>query len=112
MLAAYLYRAYQFRKKDPVKQILDEAPAATCAAYQTELKRLRDFSVTSRLTVPFIPGPVIFVIGFLIPELGLVKAVWLTTALIASPFLVAIPLLRRKQRILKCEIDSLDALMK
>ena len=85
---------------------------STCAAYQSELKRLRDFSLISILMVPFIPGPAVFVIGFLVPELGLLKAVGLTTVLIASPFLLAIPLLRRKRQMLEREIDSLEALMR
>jgi hypothetical protein len=49
--------------------------------------------------------------GFLVPELGLLKAAGLTTALIVSPFALAIPLLRRKRQALQREIDSLDALM-
>ena len=110
-LAAYLYCAYQFRKRGPVRTVLADPPATTCAAYQAELKRLRDFSLISTLMVPFIPGPAVFVMGFLVPELGLLKAVALTTALIASPFVLAIPLLRRKRQSLDREIDSLDALM-
>ncbi|MGA7415191.1 MAG: hypothetical protein WBW33_32265 [Bryobacteraceae bacterium] len=111
-LAAYLYCGYQFRKNGPVKRLLADAPAATCAAYQSELKRLRDFSLISTLLLPFIPGPALFVMGFLVPQFGLVKAVSLTAALIASPFLLAIPLLRRKRQVLESEIDALDALMR
>lgn len=111
-LAAYLYCAYQFRKRGPVKRVLADPPAATCAAYQAELKRLRDFSLISTLMVPFIPGPAVFMMGFLIPEQGLLKAVGLTTAVILPPFVLAVPLLRQRRRTLQREIDSLDALMK
>lgn len=111
-LAAYLYCAYQFRQKGPVRRVLADPPAATCAAYQAELKRMRDFPLISTLMVPFIPGPAVFVISFLVPELGLLKAAGLTTALIVSPFGLAIPLLRRKRQALQREIDSLDALMR
>jgi len=111
-LAGYLYCAYQFRKKGAVKRVLTEVPAATCAAYKAELQRLRDFSFISNLMVPFIPGPAVFLMGFLVPETGALKAVGLTTALIASPFVLAIPLVRRKRHILESEIRSLDALMK
>jgi hypothetical protein len=111
-LAAYVFCAYQFRKKGAVKRILAEVPAATCAAYKAELRRLRDFSFVTNLMVPFIPGPAVFLMGFLIPEIGVLKAVGLTTALIASPFVVAVPLVRRKRQVLESEIRSLDALMR
>ena len=111
-LAAYLYCACQFRKKGAVKRVLGEVPAATCAAYKAELQRLRDFSFISNLMVPFIPGPAVFLMGFLVPEMGAVKAVGLTTALIAPPFVLAIPLVRRKRQVLEGEIRSLDALMR
>ena len=111
-LTAYLYSAYQFRRKGPVKRVLAEAPAATCSAYKAELQRLRDFPLISNLMVPFIPGPAVFVMGFLIPEIGVSKAVVLTTALIASPLVLAIPLVRRRRHMLESEIRSLDALMK
>jgi len=111
-LAAYLYCAYQFRKKGAVKRVLAKVPAATCAAYKEELQRLRDFSFISNLMAPFIPGPAVFLMGFLVPEIGALKAVGLTSALIASPFVLAIPLIRRKRHMLEGEIRSLDALMK
>ena len=111
-LAAYLYCAYQFRKRGPVRTVLADPPAATGAAYQAELKRLRDFPLISMLVVPFIPGPAVLVMGFLVPELGLLKAIGLTTALIVSPFALAIPLLRRRRQALEREMDALDALMR
>jgi hypothetical protein len=109
-LVAYLYCAYQFSKKGPVNELLAQAPAATISAYRSELERLRDFSFISKLMVPFVPGPAVFVLGFLVPSLGLLKAVGLTAALIASPFIVAIPLAHRSRLVLENEIRSLDAL--
>ncbi len=107
-LAAYLYC---FRKRGALKRILAEAPAATCAAYRAELQRLRDFDIIWNLIAPFAPGTALFVIGFLIPQIGIVKAVGLTAVFIASPSAVTIPLIRRKRRKLESEIRSLDALM-
>lgn len=111
-LAAYLYCAYQFRKRGPVRNVLSDPPATTCAAHQAELKRLRGFSLIKTLMVPFIPGPAVFLMGFLVPEQGLLKAVALTAAVIVSPFVLAIPLLRRQRRTLQSEIDALDTLMR
>src|ERR1022692_3720512 len=56
--------------------------------------------------------PAVLVMGFLVPELGLLKAIGLTTALIVSPFALAIPLLRRRRQALEREMDALDALMR
>jgi hypothetical protein len=50
--------------------------------------------------------------GFLIPEMGVLKAVGLTAGVIASPFVLSIPLLRRRRHMLDREIHSLDALMR
>ena len=110
-LAAYLYCAYQW-KKTPAKHGPGEVPAATVAAYKTQLQRLRDFSFVSNLMAPFLPGPAVFLLGFLLPEFGIVKAVALVSAMIVSPFIVAIPLMRRKRQMLDREIRSLDALVR
>jgi len=111
-LAAYLYCAYAFRKRGFLGKVLADPPAATCVAYQEELKRLRDYPLVSKLMAPFIPGPAVFVMGFLAPEQGLLKAIVVTTALIVSPFALAIPLIRRKRLALEREIEALDALMR
>jgi len=111
-LAAYVYCAYQFRKRGPLRTVLADAPAATCAAYQAELKRLRDFDWIATIMAPFIPGPAVFMMGFLVPELGMLRASGLTTALIVWPFALAVPLLRRRRRTLQREIEELDALMR
>ena len=111
-LAAYLYCAYQFRKGGPLRTVLADAPAATCAAYQAELKRLRDFDWIATLMTPFIPGPAVFLMGSLVPELGMLKAFGLAAALIVGPFALVIPLNRRRRRTLQLEIEELDALMR
>jgi hypothetical protein len=111
-MAAYLYCAYQLRKRGSLRKALSDPPSATCASYRAELERLRDFSFTRPLMVPFIPGPAVFMRGFLVPELGLWKAVGLMTGVILPPFAMAIPLFRRNRRTLQREIDALDALMR
>jgi len=110
-LAAYVYCAYQFRRNGPVKRLLAQEPATTSAAFKAELERLRDFPLISKLMAPFIPGPAVFVMGFLIPEMGLWKAIGLTALLIASPSILIVPLVRRHRQMLEREIRSLDALM-
>ena len=91
----------------------DGPASATCAAYRAELERQRDFHRTAwrTLIVPFVPGPVIFIMGFLIPEQGAAVAVVITAILIASP-LAGIPVNRWKAQKLQREIDELQALMK
>ena len=113
-LAAYLYCAWQLYKRGPVKKVPSGPPSATCAAYRQELVRHRDFSLSAwrKFMLPFVPGPAVFLMGSLVPEQGLVKAVVLTTALISSPFVFGIPLQRKGARKLQREIDALDALMR
>ena len=111
-LAAYLYCASQFRKRGPLRSLPADPPAATCAGFQAELKRLRDFDWIAMMMAPFIPGPAVFMMGFLVPELGLWRALGVTTALIVSPFALAIPLVRRRRRTLQRDIEELDALMR
>ena len=113
-LAAYLYCGWQLHKRGPARKLPAHPVLATCAAYRQELARHRDFTASLwwKFMLPFVPGPAVFIMGFLIPEQGLVKAVGLTTALILPPFLLAIPLHRQGARKLQREIDALAALMK
>lgn len=113
-LAGYLYCAYQLHRTGPARKVTAGPASATCATYRAELERQRHFCLTAWRTVmlPFVPGPAVFMMGFLVPEQGLVKAVGLTTGLILSPFVLAIPLFRRESRRLQREIDELDGLMK
>ena len=111
-LAAYLWCAYRFWKRDPFRRSADAAAGETCAAYRGLLVRLRDYPFLRSLLVPFVPGPAVFLLGFWVPEFGPAIGVSLTAALIVSPFAAAIPLLRRRRRVLEREIDELDALMR
>lgn len=110
-LAGYAYCAYQLYKRGPARKGLDAA-LATGARYRAELERQRGFCLDAWRTflLPLVPGPAVFVMAFLVPEQGVAKAVGLTTALILSPFVLAIPLLRRKARTLQREIDELDSM--
>jgi len=111
-LAAYLYCLWQLYKRGSVRKVPTDPVSATCAAYRQELVRHRDFSSSAwkQFMLPFVPGPAVFLMGSLVPEQGLVKAVVLTTALIVSPFVFGMPLLKKGARKLQREIDALDAL--
>lgn len=113
-LAGYLYCAYRLRKRGSVESVPSGPPSVTCAAYKTLLERQRDTcsGYWRTLMLPVVPGPAVFVMGFLVPEQGLVRAACLTAALIVSPFVFAVPLLRQRARALQREIDGLDALMR
>ena len=111
-LAGYVYGAYRLRKRG-LPGIVPAGPAsATCAAYRMELARQRDFCLgVGSLLAAFVPGPVVFIMGFVAADLGPLKAVGLATLLVLSPFVVGIPLNRRAARKLQGEIDTLDALI-
>ena len=113
-LAAYLYCAWQLHKRGLAGKAPADSASATCAAYRQELVRHREFtsSLWWKFMLPFVPGPAMFVMAFLVPEQGVVKAMVLTTALILPPFVLKIPLFRRGAQKLQSEIDVLDALMK
>jgi hypothetical protein len=113
-LAGYLYCAYQLYKRGSLGKAPPDAASATGATYRAELGRQRGFCLDAWRTflLPFVPGPAVFIMGFLVPEQGVVKAVVLTAALILSPFVLAVPMLRRKARTLQREIDELDSLMR
>ena len=111
-LAAYLWCAYQFRKRDPFRRPADAVVGQTCAEYRGLLVRLRDYPFLGSFLAPFIPGPALFLLGFWVPEFGPLVGAALTAVLIASPFVAAIPLLQRRRRALAREIGELDALMR
>lgn len=64
------------------------------------------------LSVAFVPGPAVFIMGFLVQDQGVARAAGLTTALVVSIFAFAVPLMRRKARMLQQVIDELDKLMR
>jgi len=113
-LAGYLFGAYQIYKRVRLGKAPPSVVSATGARYRAELGRQRDFCLSAWRTflLPFVPGPAVFIMGFLVPDQGVAKAVGLTTALILSPFVFAVPLMRRKARMLQQEIDELDTLMR
>ncbi len=109
-VAGYLVGAYQLRKRGPARRVPENPAEATCAAYRGELERQREFhlSVFSRLLV-FVPGPVVFIMGFVGADLGTGQAIALATALVLPVFLLGVPLSRREARKLQGEIAALDA---
>ena len=113
-LAGYLFCAYQLYNRARLGRVPPGVVLTTGARYRAELGRQRDFSLNAWRTflLPFVPGPTVFMMAFLVPDLGVVKAVAMTTALIVSPFVLAVPLMRRKARMLQQEIDELDTLMR
>ena len=112
-LAGYLFCAYQIYKRVRLGKASPSVVSATGTRYRAELGQQRDFCLNAWRTflLPFVPGPAVFIMGFLVPDQGVVKAVGLATALILSPFVFAVPLMRRKARMLQQEIDELDRLM-
>lgn len=113
-LAGYAYGFYVLYTRGPARKVPAGPALATCVAYRAELVRHRDFHRIAWRTMilPFVPGPAIFIMGFLIPEQGLANALAITAALIASPFAAGVPLNRMKAKKLQEEIDQLDTLMK
>jgi hypothetical protein len=112
-LAGYVYCGYQLRKRDAATA--GSGPSmATTATYRAQLERQRDFLQTCwrRLLLPIVPGPAVFLMGFLVPEQGFAKAILLTAAILLSPFVMLIPLVRMKVPGLQRQIDELDALMR
>jgi len=110
-LSGFLSGAYQLYRRGPARKVPPGPASATCAAYRAELERQRDFRLGawSRL-VAFVPGPVVFLTGFLAAEQGLAERLGLAMLLAAAPFAVGIPLNLWSARKLQREIDALDAL--
>jgi len=87
-----------------------EQTGSTAVAYRAQLVRQRELvlSMWKRFLLPFVPGPAVILLGFLIPQLGVVPAVALTSAYLASPFAVVIPLAQSRARRIEREIAGLD----
>jgi hypothetical protein len=117
-LIAYLYCAYRgfhLYRSSPFRKVPVALASATSAAYRAILEHQRDLLCTTfwgTFMAPFIPGPAVFMMGFIIPEHGIVIAISLATAIILPPNVLAIMLCRQKARTLQREIDELDALMR
>jgi hypothetical protein len=107
-LAGFIFGAYQLYRRGPARKVSDGPAMSTVAAYRAELERQRDFHSGAWLRlVAFVPGPVVFIAGFVAGEQALVVA----AALAAAPFAVGIPLGRREAQKLQAEIDRLEGLM-
>ncbi len=91
-----------------------EQAGPTAAAYRAKLVRQRELvlSMWKKFLLPFVPGTAVILLGFLIPQLGVVPSVALSSAYLASPFAVVIPLTRRRARRIEREIAELDAEMR
>ena len=113
-LAGYLFCAYQLYNRVRLAKVPPGVGLTTGARYRAELGRQREFCLNAWRTflLPFVPGPAVFLMGFLVPDQGVAKAIALTMALIVSPFMLAVPLMRKKARMLQREIDELDTLMR
>jgi len=111
-LAGYCYCFYELYRIGAVRRSGAVRAAQTCSTYRLQLEFKRELCATAwrRFMLPLVAGPATFVMGFLVPEQGIVKAVVFTTLLIASPFALAIPLLRREAARVGREIASLDSL--
>ncbi len=92
----------------------EEQAGPTVAAYRAQLVREQKLvlSMWKRFLLPFVPGPAAILLGFLMPQLGVVSSVALTSTYLALPFAVVIPLARRRARRIEGEIAELDAQMR
>jgi hypothetical protein len=99
---------YQWLK---LRRGAEEQAGPTAVAYRAQLVRQRErvLSIRKMFLLPFVPGPAVILLGFLIPQLGVVPAVALTSAFLAWPSAVVIPLARRRARRIEREIAELDA---
>jgi hypothetical protein len=111
-LIGYVYAAYDLYRRGPARKVPAEPAMATCAVYRAELERQRDFCLGAWLRLlAFVPGPVVFIMGFVIPEQSPATAALLAALMITAPFAVGIPVNRLAARKFQREIDSLNALM-
>jgi hypothetical protein len=95
---------------------LPDASETECVRfYRAELERQRDFHqgrwFWSRLVV-FVPGPLIFLVGFAQAYLGLAVYIWMELAATLLLAVIAVPLNLRLARKYQHRIDALDALQK
>jgi hypothetical protein len=111
-LIGFLYGAYDLYKRGPARRVPAGPASATCTAYRSELQRQRDFCRRAWIRLlAFVPGPVVFIMGFIIPEYGPAKAALVAILLIGAPFAAGIPLNRLGAHKYQRDIDALDALM-
>ena len=101
---------WQFLK---LRRPVVEQARPTATAYRAHLVRQRDLALNAwwKFLLPFIPGPALVLLGFLVPEWGFVPSLLATSVYLASPIALTVPLARRKVRRLDREIAALDAQM-
>ena len=109
--AGEVFFVFQFLK---LRRSANGQTGPTAAAYRDQLARQRDLTLNAwkNFLLPFVPGPALVLLGFLVPELGPVPAVLLVSAYLAIPFAMVIPLARRKALRMEREIAELDAQMR
>jgi RNA polymerase sigma factor (sigma-70 family) len=107
--AAELWFVYQFVRLRSAGN--EQHGMTTAAAYRGQLVRQRDLARNMwwKFLLPIVPGVDCVLLGFVVPELGALRAVVLTSAYMALPFAVAVPLARRKARRLDRELAELDS---
>ncbi len=106
--AGELWFVYQFLR---LRRAGDGQAVETGAAYRAHLVSQRDLALTMwwKFLLPFVPGPALVLLGFFVPEWGVARAVAGISAYLALPFVIAVPLARRKARRLEREITELDS---
>ncbi len=109
--AGEVFFVYQFLK---LRRAADAQAEPTGAAYRAQLLRQRDLTLNAwkRFMLPFVPGPALVLLGFLVPELGVVPSVLAVAAYLSLPFALVIPLARRKAQRIGREIAELEAQMR
>jgi hypothetical protein len=111
-LVGYAYAMRNFRPGERSSRAMLDPLQPTLAGYRDALVKQRDFvrDAWKNFTLPFIPGPVLFITGFALPELGATRAIMLAVALMVAPLATGIPVCRMRASHIQREIDSLDAL--
>ncbi len=112
-LAGFAYAAYDTRRRFPSGKAAAGPASVTSAAYRAELERHREYVLRLWMRMlAYVPGPVVFIMGFAAEELGPMKAVALAIALILAPFVALVPATAIGARKLQWEIDELDRMVK
>ena len=109
-----LYMVVQLRMKAE-RRMPDVGETDSIRFYRTELERQRDFHrgswFWSRLLI-FLPGPIIFCIGFAQAHPRLARGIWLEVVALLILAVIAVPLNLRLARKYQLRIDALDTSLK
>lgn len=108
---AAAYMLVQLRMRPP-RDLPDVCEIAGIQFYRAELERQRDFHrgswLWSRLLI-FLPGPIVFMVGFAQAYPETVPILWLDFATLLVLAVLAVPLNLRLARKYQRRIDTLDA---